>query len=144
MAVGKGAAAVGYVGMQDVELAAENERIISGDFRFNLHVSKGQILERFPDNGATRQVPTPGACFSTSANLASGMSGSPIFDDERIYVHGVVSKELLDEYGQPDRGYGSMLAHSLAVPIKPLGGKSLSELQATGDHGIPKFNIPDA
>ena len=135
---------IGYAEMQDVELSQENERAISGDFRFALHVSKGEVLERFPANSTAKQVPTPGACFATSAKLPAGMSGSPIFDDERIYVHGVVSRGWEFENGQTNLGYGSMLAQCWSLPIKPLNGKALAELQTSGDHGIPVLHIPDA
>jgi hypothetical protein len=144
LAVGKRATVVGYAGMQDVELHPERNGIRPGDFHFDLHVSKGEILERFPDNAVSRKVSTPGACFSASLKLPGGMSGSPIFDDERIYVHGVVSKGLEDENGPTDLGYGSMLVNSLALPIKPLEGKSLLDLMTTGGHGIPQVSIPDA
>jgi hypothetical protein len=144
MAVGKTATAVGYAGMQDVELTQETEGLVSGDFRFDLHVSTGTVLEHFPDNLVTRQVPTPGACFSASLKLPAGMSGSPIFDDERIYVHGVVSKGWEDENGPTDFGFGSMLAQSLALPIKPLNNRTLLELQKSDDHGMPKLSIHDA
>jgi hypothetical protein len=144
LAVGKTATAIGYAGMQDVELLPEKNRVRPGEFRFNLHVSKGEVLERFPDNGVNRQVSTPGACFSASLKLPGGMSGSPIFDDERIYVHGVVSRGLEDENGPTDLGYGSMLATSLALPIKPLEGKSLLDLMKAGGHGIPRINISGA
>jgi hypothetical protein len=56
----------------------------------------------------------------------------------------VVSKGLEDENGPTDLGYGSMLANSLALPIKPLEGKSLLDLMTAGDHGIPLVSIPDA
>lgn len=144
MAVGKRATAIGYAGMQDVELTQEAEKFVSGDFRFNLHVSTGPILERFPDNSATRAVPTPGACFAAEMILPPGMSGSPIFDDERIYVHGVASKGWEDEGGLASLSFGSMLAQSLSVPVKPLGDKTLLELQRSEGHGIPKLSIPDA
>jgi hypothetical protein len=143
MAVGKTATAVGYGQMQNVELARESDRVISGDFFFDLHASTGAILERFPDNLTERHVPTPGACFSAALQLPAGMSGSPIFDDEGIYVHGVVSKGWEDESGLAKLGYGSMLAHSLGLPIKPLGNKSLLELHKVDDHGFPKLSGPD-
>jgi len=127
MAVGKTATAVGYAGMNDITLTQVADGLVSGDFKFDLHVSKGQILERFPDNLETRSVPTPGPCFSVSAKFSPGMSSSPIFDDERIYVHGVVSKGWEDENGLMDFGYGSMLAPSLGLAIKRLEGKSLTE-----------------
>jgi hypothetical protein len=56
-----------------------------------MHVSTGIILERFPDNLVKKQVPSPGPCFSASLRLPHGMSGAPIFDDEGVYAHGVVS-----------------------------------------------------
>jgi hypothetical protein len=130
--------------MRDVELVPVKEGIVSGDFYFDLHVSKGEILEYFPDNAVTKQVPTPGACFSTTAKFPAGMSGSPVFDDERIYVHGVVSKGWEDEHGPINFGFGSMLAHSLTLPIMPLSGKTLLDLQTSSDHGIPRLSIPDA
>ena len=143
-AIGKAVTVVGYGEMQDVELSQESENVISGDFRFTPHVSIGKVLQRFPDNTEERQVSTPGACFSTSAKLPAGMSGSPIFDDERIYVHGVVSKSWDFERGQTNLGYGSMLAPCWSLPINPLNGKTLTELQMAGNHGIPLLSIPDA
>lgn len=143
MAVGKTATAIGYVGMRDVELFWETENIVSGDFPFNLHVSTGAVLERFPDNLSTKSVSTPGACFSASFKLPAGMSGSPIFDDERTYVHGVVSKGLVDGDGLANFGYGSMLTHSLGLPIKSLDNKTLLELQQSNGHGFPKISAPD-
>lgn len=144
MAVGKTATAVGYAGMQDVELNSEGENVVSGEFKFELHLSLGVIEEHFPDNENTRQVPTPGACFSASMILPAGMSGSPIFDDERIYVHGVVSKGWEDENGPTAFGFGSMLAHSLARPIRHLSNQTLHDLMSSNDHGIPKLSIPGA
>jgi len=114
----------------------------AGDFHFVLHLSTGIIKEHFSDNETTRQVSTPGACFSASILFPAGMSGSPIFDDERIYVHGVASKGWMDEKGQIDFGYGSMLAHSLTRPIKPLNKQSLLDLHSSNDHGMTNFSDP--
>jgi len=144
MRVGKSATAVGYAGMKDVELTQSNESLVIGDFQFNLHVARGAILEQFPDNSRTRRASSPGACFSASLKLPPGMSGSPIFDDERIYVHGVVSKGLEDETGIANFGYGSMLASVLALPIKQMESRSLLDMQHSHDQGIPIVNIPDA
>lgn len=144
LAVGKMATAIGYAGMQDVPLTAVGGNVISGDFKFNLHVSRGNIVERFPENAVKREVPTPGPCFSAAIKLPGGMSGSPIFDDERIYVHGVVSKGWEDENGPTNFGYGSMLAQSLGLPIRPLNNQSLLDLFKLDDYGIPKLFIADA
>jgi hypothetical protein len=124
------------------ELAQGPERVVSGDFPFSLHASTGPILERFPDNLTRRHVSTPGACFSAAIRLPPGMSGSPIFDHEGIYVHGVVSKGWDFEPGVAALGYGSMLAHSLPLPLKPLGNKSLLDLHKSGDHGLTKLSGP--
>lgn len=142
MAAGKAATAIGYGGMRDVELKEESDRVISGDFVFDLYASIGVILERFPDNGAKRRVPAPGACFSATLQLPAGMSGSPIFDDEGIYVHGVVSKGWIEASGPARFGYGSMLTPSFGVPIAPMGNKTLRELHSAEEHGFPKFSGP--
>ena len=97
MAIGKTASAIGYGDMKNVALEAKGPSVISGDFSFSLHVSKGRIEERFPDNHQSKAVSTPGPCFSIGAEYPGGMSGSPILDDERIYVHGIVSKGWNDK-----------------------------------------------
>jgi len=144
MSVGKAATTIGYADMHDVELTQVQDGVLSGDFKFNLHVSTGKIIERFTDNFETKSVPAPGACFSASLKLPGGMSGSPIFDDERIYVHGVVSKGWEDENGPTDFGFGSMLAYSLNLPIKLMEDKTLIDLMKNNEHGISKLSIPDA
>jgi hypothetical protein len=70
------------------------------------------------------------------------MSGSPIFDHEGIYVHGVVSTGWEDASGVAKLGYGSMLAPSLGVPIRPLGNRTLLQMFDSEDHGIPKLSVP--
>lgn len=142
MGIGKRAAAIGYGEMKDVALKAESGRIVSGDFSFRLHASSGLILERFPDNLTEKHVPTPGPCFSAALRLPGGMSGSPIFDDEGVYVHGVVSRGWIDENGIAPLGYGSMLAPSLGLPIRPLSNKTLLELHDSIEHGFPKLRGP--
>jgi len=142
MKEGKTAIAVGYGAMKDVELQSVASNAISGDFQFGFHASVGEILERFPDNASTRQATAPGACFSASMKLPGGMSGSPIFDREGIYVHGVVSKGWIDEEGVAPLGYGSMLAEALHIPIEMLGGKTLLQLHKEAEHGFPKLQGP--
>ena len=94
MAVGSIVSAIGYGGMRDVELEV-NERgelIDDKKFRFQPHISRGEITEYYADNFRTKAVSTPGPCFAFSAKIPGGMSGGPIFDREGIYAHGVVSK----------------------------------------------------
>jgi Trypsin-like peptidase domain len=137
MNVGSPASAVGYVGMTDVDIEAGTDGRIAALPNFELHVSSGAVLERFPDNLVKKDVSTPGPCFSFGAKIPPGMSGAPIFDREGVYVHGVVSKGLEDASGYLNHGYGSMLAPSMTLPISRLEGASLFELQKQHAHGIP-------
>ena len=143
MAVGKTTTAIGYGAMRDVELEATAHQFVEGDFSFEMHASTGQIIERFPDNAITREVPTPGACFSASLRLPGGMSGSPIFDHEGVYVHGIVSRGWVDAGGIAPLGFGSMLAHSMQIPIRPLGNKNLLQLHGEAEHGFTRLRGPD-
>jgi Trypsin-like peptidase domain len=142
MSVGKTATAIGYGAMRDVIIQAAAENILEGDFPFEMHASTGEILERFPNNLTTREVPTPGACFSASLRLPGGMSGSPIFDHEGVYVHGVVSRGWMDEAGVSPLGFGSMLAQSMHIPIRPLANKTLLQLHGEDEHGFTKLRGP--
>lgn len=142
MAVGKTATAVGYGGMRDVELTQESDHTFSGGLSFDLYASRGVIEERFPDNLTEPCVPTPGPCFSAAMQFLGGMSGSPIFDEEGIYVHGVVSKGWVDENGPTKFGFGSMLAPSMGLPIRFLGDQSLLDLFKGDEHGFAKLRGP--
>lgn len=142
MAVGKNATAIGFGAMSDINFSADSGRKGSALFPFDLHVSQGVILENFPNNAALKSVRTPGACFSASLKIPPGMSGSPIFDSEGIYVHGVVSSGWEDESGLASLGYGSMLAAAFSWPVGPLGGKTLQELHRSPTQGFPKLRGP--
>ena len=139
---GKKAFAVGYGGMANAEISPLDRRAFEGDFKFDLFGSTGHVLEHFPENLLKREVSAPGPCFSATLKLPGGMSGSPIFDDEGIYVHGVVSKGSIDETGISAFGYGCMLAPSLAMPVKFLNGSSIFELLKSEVHGMAKFSGP--
>jgi hypothetical protein len=142
MGIGKRAMAIGYGAMERIPFKSESGQLIPEHLPFEMHVSSGVILERFPDNALKKDVPSPGPCFSATLRLPHGMSGSPIFDDEGIYVHGVVSTGWdLGADAQP-LGFGSMLAASLAVPIGPLNNKTLAELQSMEEHGFPQLSGP--
>ncbi len=135
-AVGKSATAIGYGEMQDhIELKA-NGRQVKCDLPFQLNISTGVVLEHFADNAINRASPSPGPCFSASLPLPPGMSGSPIFDHEGIYVHGVASMGLSDSDGPTDHGFGSMLAHAIQIPISALNGSSLVQIMQARDDGM--------
>ena len=142
MGIGKRAVAVGYGAMQDVILSRDTNGDLAGDFAFDLHASTGNIVERFPDNLVKREASAPGACFAASLRLPAGMSGSPIFDHEGVYVHGVVSMGLVAADGVAPLGYGSMLDHSWHVPIRAMENKTLGELHSELEHGFAKLSGP--
>jgi hypothetical protein len=68
--VGSTVFALGYPGMTDVELKLTPQGQILGECEFNLHVSAGKILERYPDNFTKRHVPTPAVLFLRRSNSA--------------------------------------------------------------------------
>lgn len=139
MRVGSNVTALGYSGMMDTQLEARPNGAVIGDFKFDLYVSKGRIIEQFPDNLETKTVSTPGPCFSVEAKLSPGMSGSPIFDEEGLYVHAVASKgtDFADDWD--NLGYGSMLLPSMSLPLTPLEGQNILQLLTSNSHGIPKI-----
>ena len=134
--VGKRATAIGYGEMKDQIQLTLSGGHVECDLPFQLSISSGVVLEQFADNAISRASPSPGPCFSASLPLPPGMSGSPIFDHEGIYVHGVASMGLSDSSGPTDHGYGSMLAHAIHLPISPLQGNSLADVTRAGTDGI--------
>jgi trypsin-like peptidase len=140
--VGATVFALGYPGMADMELKLMQPGEILGECGFNLHMSSGKVLERYPDNFTKKHVPTPGPCFSFAAQIPSGMSGGPILDRERIYVHGVVSKGWETESGIDAFSFGSMLQPSMHLPISQLNGESLAQVHKSDKEGMAKFSAP--
>lgn len=135
-AVGKSATAIGYGEMKDHIQLKVDGRQVQCDLPFQLSLSTGVVLEHFADNAISRASPSPGPCFSASLPLSPGMSGSPIFDHEGIYVHGVASMGLSDSGGPTDHGYGSMLAHAIQLPIPRLEGSSLVDISRARKDGM--------
>ena len=133
---------IGYGAMERIQLRNESGRLIPESLPFDMHVSGGRVLAHYPDNSIKKNVPSPGSCFSASLRLPFGMSGSPIFDDEGVYVHGVVSTGWHLDAGAEPLGFGSMLAASLEVPIGPVNNKTLTELHSMEEHGFPKLFGP--
>ena len=141
---GKSAIAVGYGAMSEIIDTTIDGDVRAGDLQFDLHAYVGEIRDRFPDNSINRRSLVPGACFSTNMNFPGGMSGSPIFDDEGIYVHGIVSSSARDESGSGSIGYGTMVQEILTVPIELLEGMTLLEANRDARFGMPKMSIAGA
>lgn len=135
-AIGKSATAVGYGEMTELIQLKVDGRQVRCDLPFQLNISNGVVLEHFADNAMSRSSPSPGPCFAASMPLPPGMSGSPIFDHEGIYVHGVASMGLSDSEGPTDHGYGSMLAHAIQLPISTLDGSSLADIMRAEKDGM--------
>lgn len=130
---------IGYAGLQnfsfDVQTRKSNDYVKS----LSLSVSKGKLIERFPRNSELNQHPTPGACFSVSAKFPSGMSGSPIFDSEGVYVHGVVSRGWENDFF----GSGAMLYEAMHFPLPFRSGRTLLHEMERGGAGMARIFAPD-
>jgi hypothetical protein len=81
MVVGASASAIGYAGMTDVELAVTEYSEVVGEYNFHLHVSTGKIIERFPDNFETREVPTPGVDAGSAPGVGQRRNGASVGPD---------------------------------------------------------------
>jgi hypothetical protein len=71
------------------------------------------------------------------------MSGSPVFDAEGIYVHGLASSSWQGENGtlQAD-SYCSMIGPVCRIPLDVLGGKSIYDMLADDNGGMVKIFAP--
>ncbi len=96
------------VGYRDTKLAAAAlslERIKQGDiddwssyYQHRLHVVEGAVTNIFTQEFTTSYL--RGACFSIDAEVASGMSGGPVFNEEG-YVCGIVSATASHFFDHP-------------------------------------------
>lgn len=131
---------LGYSGMQEFQVGdnAHNE----SDFKYLIHASAGKVTKRFPQNHFQKNVPSPGPCFEMNARLTSGMSGSPIFDDERIYVHGVASSSYDLENVSQVTSYGTILSLALQTPLRIFGNRSFYERMKDPNSGIANIHAP--
>lgn len=136
---------IGYGELEgEFELSHDKEKSTSRkNSPFKLHCSIGNFVHFYEHNFDGKDAPTPGPCFSISAKILAGMSGSPIFDAESGLVIGVASRGAENTFGPENFGYGSILKPSLELPIPDFDGKSILDLIEDSRHGIPKFNIVD-
>ena len=133
---GEDAYALGYAEMPDIQLDPISGGIADSNFRLNLHVSVGNIINTFPQNHTEREVSTPGPCFDFDAHIPGKMSGAPIFGARGAVVRGVVSRSFSGE----DHAYGSMLgpAMDLSLDEPEITNRSLRNLLEDGKEGMPK------
>jgi len=131
---------LGYSDMREIHVGenTSNDNVL----KFSIHASAGKLTKRYPQNHFQKNVPSPGPCFEMNAHLPSGMSGSPIFDDERIYVHGVASSSYDLENTSQVTSYGTILSLALQTPLRIFGNRSFYEKMKDPSSGIVKMHAP--
>lgn len=126
LAVGDRAVAIGYSEMRNIRLKDD-------DYQPDLMVSVGSVTTVYPDNISEKQSPTPGPNFEFNARIPGRMSGAPILVGGAAIAKGVVSRSYQDE----NYASGCMIAPVMSLPL--VSGKSLHDLQISGDEGIGKM-----
>lgn len=138
--VGRENFAVGYADMREFTTVEGAENSL---MNFVPHLTRGNVAKRLPNNHIDRLVPSPGPCFQFEAKMASGMSGSPVFDAEGIYVHGLASSIWQGENGSlQNDSYCSMIAPICEVPLRALGGRSIYQMLNDQRGGMVKIFAP--
>lgn len=138
--VGRQVFAIGYGQMQDFTTIEGTD---SGEMNFVPYLTRGNVTNRLPNNHIDKQVLSPGPCFQLAAKVPSGMSGSPVFDAEGIYVHGLASTGWQGVNGTLESdSCCSMIAPICELPLGALGGKSIYDMLADQNGGMVKIFAP--
>lgn len=129
--------ALGYAEMPDILLNPKNGGIADNNFRLNIHVSVGNIINTYPQNSIEREVSTPGPCFDFDARIPGKMSGAPIFGAQGAVIRGVVSRSFSGE----DHAFGSMLGPTMDLRLDEpqITNRSLRSLLEYGNEGMSKI-----
>lgn len=130
---GEKAFAIGYAEMDDIPLESAGGRLTAPDFKQDLYVSVGEVMDVFPDNHQRRDVPTPGPCFDFRAKIPGKMSGGPIFGGDGAVVRGVISSSFSGE----KHAYGAMIGPMMHWPLA--GGMTLRQMMNSGNEGIARI-----
>lgn len=131
-AIGEKAFSIGYAEMENIPIKREGEKITVSDFKQELFVSVGKVMNNFPENHLRKEVRTPGPCFDFDAKIPGKMSGSPIFGANGAVVRGVVSGSWSGE----QHAYGAMLGPVLKLPLS--GVTTIENMMNSGNEGIAK------
>lgn len=118
--------------MENIPIKREGEKITVSDFKQELFVSVGKVMNNFPENHLRKEVRTPGPCFDFDAKIPGKMSGSPIFGANGAVVRGVVSGSWSGE----QHAYGAMLGPVLKLPLS--GVTTIENMMNSGNEGIAK------
>lgn len=130
---GEEAYAIGYANMEDIPLEIRNGQVLIREFKHDLYISVGEVINVFPENHLRKEVPTPGPCFDFKAIIPGKMSGGPILGAKGAVIRGVVSRSFSGER----HSYGSMLGPVFHLPL--MQGATLKSLMESGGEGIGKI-----
>lgn len=126
------ATVIGYAEMPDTPASIEGNEVSFSEPKDELFVSVGHVMDVFPYNHLSRDVPTPGPCFDFGAKVPGKMSGAPIFGADGAVVRGVVSRSFSGER----HAYGAMIGPAMHLPLGD--NVSLEALMKRGSEGIAK------
>ncbi|MBI2716868.1 MAG: trypsin-like peptidase domain-containing protein [Rhizobiales bacterium] len=127
---GEKAYAIGYAEMEDIQVEYDNGQPKIVDFKWDLYVSVGEVVEVFPQNHLSKAIPAPGPSFDFRARIPGKMSGAPIFGAQGAVVRGVVSRSFSGE----KHAFGSMIGPALTLPLSD--GSSLKSKMNSGNEGM--------
>ncbi len=128
---GEKAYAIGYAAMKDIPVEYIDGRPKMAEFEWDLYVSIGEVMDVFPENHLSKEVPAPGPSFDIRARIPGKMSGAPIFGAQGSVVRGVVSRSFSGE----KHAFGCMVGPTLTLPFTD--GRSLRSIMDAGNDGIP-------
>jgi hypothetical protein len=125
---------LGYAEMEDIPIEYGSEGMIIPDFKMDLYVCVGEVMQVHQQNHLQRSVPTPGPCFDFNAKIPGKMSGAPIFGAQGAVIRGVVSRSFSGER----HAFGAMVGPAMHLPIDEpkVSGRTLRILMDQGNDGI--------
>jgi hypothetical protein len=131
---GEAAYALGYSEMNDVPLDYSRGSAGFDEPEMEVYASIGEVMQTFPQNHFTRDVPTPGPCFDFRAKIPGKMSGAPIFGAQGAVIRGVVSRSFSNER----HAFGAMLGPAMHLPLDEPShsGRTLQTLMRSGNEGM--------
>ena len=135
--VGEAAYSIGYALMDDVEIIYGEKGIGFKKFTSELIVSIGEVMNVYPENGANKELRTPGPCFDFNAKIPGKMSGSPIFGAKGAIIRGVVSGSWSGEHHAYGAMLGPIMNNALVGHEKPT---SILTMMQEGIEGIPQLH----
>jgi hypothetical protein len=128
---GETAYAIGYAEMKDIPVEYIDDQPRIADFKWEMYVSIGEVVEIFPQNHFSKSIPAPGPSFDFRARIPGKMSGGPNFGARGSVVRGVVSRSFSGE----KHAFGNMVGPTLTLPFTD--GRSLKSIMDAGNDGIP-------